>query len=137
MWHNVYMATIAAVAEFSSPDLTRVERGIPLEELNAFVAESGLGWPSIYETIIPSRTLKHRKARNEALSLDESDRFARFVRLYQFAVKVFGEQERAVRWLTKPKQRFDERTPIQMLRTELGGRLVEEMLGQIEHGMFA
>jgi putative toxin-antitoxin system antitoxin component (TIGR02293 family) len=58
------------------------------------------------------------------------------VRLYRFAVNVFGEQERALRWLGKPKHDFEERTPIQMLRTESGGRLVEEMLVQIEEGMF-
>jgi putative toxin-antitoxin system antitoxin component (TIGR02293 family) len=131
------MATAAAIAERSAPDFARIEEGIPLDELSAFVSESGLGWPAVYETVIPSRTLKHRKTRSETLSLDESDRFARLVRLVQFAVNVFGEKERALRWLAKPKHRFAERTPIQMLRTEAGGRLVEEMLGQIDEGMFA
>jgi putative toxin-antitoxin system antitoxin component (TIGR02293 family) len=126
----------AALQDRPAPNFTSVEHGIALDELAAFVADSDLGWPNIYETVIPSRTLKHRKSRNEPLSLDESDRFARLVRLYRFAVKVFGERERALRWLGKPKHRFDGRTPIQMLRTEIGGRLVEEMLIQIDEGMF-
>jgi len=129
------MATIA-LQDSPAPNFTSVEHGISLDELAAFVADSGLGWPDIYEAVIPSRTLKHRKSRSEPLSLDESDRFARLVRLYRFAIKVFGERERALRWLGKPKHRFEERTPIQMLRTESGGRLVEEMLVQIEEGMF-
>jgi putative toxin-antitoxin system antitoxin component (TIGR02293 family) len=59
------------------------------------------------------------------------------VRVFDQAVAVFGDAERAREWLGKPKRRFDQRTPMQMLRTDLGGRMVEEMLGQIEHGMFA
>jgi uncharacterized protein (DUF2384 family) len=53
------------------------------------------------------------------------------------AVRVIGEKEKALYWLGEPKRRFEGRTPIQMLRTDLGGRMVEEMLGQIYYGMFA
>ena len=118
-------------------DLQTVEAGVPLATLASFVEASGLRFGDIYEIVIPARTLKHRRARNEALTADESDKFARLVRVYDQAVKVFGEREKALRWLNHPKHRFDERTPVQMLRTEVGGRMVEEMLGQIEHGMFA
>jgi putative toxin-antitoxin system antitoxin component (TIGR02293 family) len=52
-------------------------------------------------------------------------------------VSVFGDQEKAREWLNQPKKRFDRRTPLHMLRTDLGGRMVEEMLGQIDEGMFA
>jgi len=44
---------------------------------------------------------------------------------------------RARIWLEEPKKRFDRRTPLEMLRTETGGRLVEEFLVQIDEGMFA
>jgi uncharacterized protein (DUF2384 family) len=38
--------------------------------------------------------------------------------------------------LTKQKSRFNERRPIQMLRTDLGSRMVEEMLVQIDEGIY-
>jgi putative toxin-antitoxin system antitoxin component (TIGR02293 family) len=117
-------------------DLQAVEAGVTLETMANFVEASGLRFADIYEVVIPARTLKHRKARQEPLNLDESDKFARLVRVYGQTVKVFGDREKALRWLTKPKHRFAERTPIQMLRTELGGRMVEEMLIQIDEGMF-
>ncbi len=110
---------------------------MPLTAIADFVANSGLQLKDIYEVVIPARTLKHRRDRKEALNLDESDKFARLVRVYDLSVKVFGDKEKALRWLNREKHRFDERTPLQMLRTEVGGRLVENMLGQIEHGMFA
>ena len=53
------------------------------------------------------------------------------------AEQVFGEPVRAWRWLRKAKRRFEGKTPVEMLATEAGARLVEEMIGQIEHGIFA
>jgi putative toxin-antitoxin system antitoxin component (TIGR02293 family) len=130
------MATLAEVPTLHI-DLASVEAGLPLAAIAGFVANSGLQFKDVYDVVIPARTLKHRRDRKEPLNLDESDKFARLVRIYDLTVKVFGDKEKALRWLNKPKHRFDERTPLQMLRTEVGGRMVENMLGQIEHGMFA
>jgi putative toxin-antitoxin system antitoxin component (TIGR02293 family) len=117
--------------------LEAVEEGVPVATMTNFVAASGMQFRDIYEVVIPARTLKHRKARKEPLTRDESDKLVRLVRVYDQAVQVLGEKEKALYWLSEPKRRFDGRTPIQMLRTDLGGRMVEEMLGQIQYGMFA
>jgi putative toxin-antitoxin system antitoxin component (TIGR02293 family) len=118
-------------------DLAHVESGVPLTTMSTFAESSGLPLKDLYEVVIPARTLKHRRARREPLSRDESDKLARLVRVFDHAVCVFGGPERARAWLDKPKKRFDNRTPLAMLRTEIGGRMVEEMLGQIDEGMFA
>jgi putative toxin-antitoxin system antitoxin component (TIGR02293 family) len=102
-----------------------------------FVAASGLQFRDIYDIVIPARTLKHRKARKEALTADESDKLARLIRTYDYAVRVLGDREKALHWLDKPLRRFAGRTPLQMMRTEFGARMVEEMLGQTDYGMFA
>jgi putative toxin-antitoxin system antitoxin component (TIGR02293 family) len=118
-------------------DWKAVEQGVPLPALEEFAASSGFALKDLLEVVIPARTLKHRRQRQEPLSLDESDRLARVARVYALAVRVFGNPEKARRWLSKPKIRFDDQTPLAMLRTDLGGRQVEEMLIQIEEGMFA
>jgi putative toxin-antitoxin system antitoxin component (TIGR02293 family) len=118
-------------------DLSRIEAGVPIATMSDFVASSGVPLKDLYDVVIPARTLKHRRARREPLSLDESDKLARVVRIFDHAVAVFEKVDRARAWLNAPKKRFDGRTPLEMLRTDTGGRLVEEMLGQIEYGMFA
>ena len=50
---------------------------------------------------------------------------------------LLGDDKVALDWLRARRQRFDGRTPMQMLCTETGGRLVEQMLLQIDEGMFA
>jgi putative toxin-antitoxin system antitoxin component (TIGR02293 family) len=118
-------------------NLETVESGVPVATMTEFVSASGVPLKDLYDIVIPARTLKHRRARGESLSPDESDKLARLVRIFDLAVKVFSNADRARAWLEEPKRRFDRRTPLTMLRTELGGRLVEEFLIQIDEGMFA
>jgi putative toxin-antitoxin system antitoxin component (TIGR02293 family) len=91
----------------------------------------------IYSLIIPRRTLTHRRARHEALSRDESDRAVRIARVIALAEEVFGDRARSWRWLRDGKRRFEGRTPLEMLGTEAGARLVEELLYRIDDGMAA
>jgi len=141
LWHNVYMSQAAAVpvspAHDFQIDLEAVQKGVPISALEEFSAYSGFAVKDLLEVVIPARTLKHRRERKQPLSLDESDRLARVARLYELAVRVFGNPDKARRWLTHPKIRFEERTPLAMMRTEAGGRGVEEMLYQIDEGVFA
>jgi putative toxin-antitoxin system antitoxin component (TIGR02293 family) len=118
-------------------NLSAIESGVPLSTLSDFVTSSGIPLKDLYGIVIPARTLKHRRERKQPLSRDESDKLARLVRVFDHAVKVFQSSERALLWLNSPKHRFDERTPMDMLQTEVGARSVEEFLGQIDYGMFA
>lgn len=87
--------------------------------------------------IIPPRTLSHRKSRNELLDVAESDRAVRVARILAIAELTFGDKQKALRWLRAPKKRFDQRTPLEMLLSELGARQVEDMLTRIDEGYFA
>jgi len=98
---------------------------------------SGLTDEEIYSLIIPRRTLTHRRARREALSRDESDRAVRIARVIALCEEVFGDRARSWRWLRDGKRRFEGRTPLEMLGTEAGARLVEELLYRIDDGMAA
>ncbi len=141
LWHNVPMNQLANTALEPSPAFAfswlDIAHGVPLRALEDFSIYSGIALRDLLDVIIPARTLKHRRQRKEPLNLDESDRLARVARLYELAVKVFGDADKARRWLSKPKERFREIFPVAMMRTELGGRQVEEMLYQIDEGMFA
>jgi putative toxin-antitoxin system antitoxin component (TIGR02293 family) len=118
-------------------DLKQVEDGLPLSVLDEFAAYSGVTKKELLEVVIPLRTLKHRKQKHEPLNLDESDRLARVGRMFELAARVYGNAEDARDWLTTPKHRFGERTPLAMLRTSTGELLVQEFLIQIDEGYFA
>jgi putative toxin-antitoxin system antitoxin component (TIGR02293 family) len=121
----------------SDRDLARlVEDRLPLTSVESLTS-NGLTDEEIYAYIVPRRTLMHRRARHEPLTHQESDRAVRIARIAALSEEVFGNDEKASRWLRKPKQRFSGRTPMEVLRTEAGARLVEEMLLQLDCGFFA
>ncbi len=113
-----------------------MEKQLPATAVKALV-RGGLSDAEVYRLIVPRRTLAHRIAKHQLLSRDESDKAVRVARITAMAEQVFGEPERAWHWLRKSKRRFNGRTPVEMLATEAGSRLVEEMIGQIDHGIFA
>jgi putative toxin-antitoxin system antitoxin component (TIGR02293 family) len=113
-----------------------IENHLPLETLSR-LERHGLSRDEVFSLIINPRTLKHRRTKRQALSLEESERAVRVSRILATAEATLGDDKVALHWLRAPKQRFDGRTPMQMLCTETGGRLVEQMLLQIDEGMFA
>ena len=113
-----------------------VERRLPANAVQALVA-SGLSDAEAYGLIVPRRTLAHRRAKREPLSREESDRAVRVARITSLAEQTFGESDRAWRWMRKSKRRFQGRAPIEMLATEAGARLVEEMIYQVDDGVAA
>src|SRR5215469_16972407 len=103
-----------------------------IKRLNAL----GLERSEIDAVVIPSRTLQHRRSRREKRAIEESDRVVRFIRALSLSETVYGGRERALAWLRKPHPRLDGRTPLSLLKTDTGARIVEELLIQIDEGMF-
>ena len=113
-----------------------VEERLPVAAISALM-EHGVLEKEIYSVIVPRRTLQHRRARKERLSREESDRAVRLARLVTLTKNVFGDHDSGMHWLRSPKKRFHGRTPMAMMETEAGSRLVEEALYQIDEGMAA
>ncbi|HEX3986835.1 MAG TPA: antitoxin Xre/MbcA/ParS toxin-binding domain-containing protein [Acidobacteriaceae bacterium] len=96
----------------------------------------GLERSEIDSIIIPQGTLQHRRSRREKLTVEESDRVLRAVRVLSLAESVYGNRERALAWTRKPHVRLDGRA-LSLLKADTGSRIVEELLVQIDEGMFA
>jgi putative toxin-antitoxin system antitoxin component (TIGR02293 family) len=112
-----------------------VERGLPLQSVD-LLRKEGLTFTEVHELVLPARTLKHRKEKKQVLSQEESDRTLRVARTISLADRVFGNHEKALRWLRRQNQRLGGRAPLEMLRSEAGGSLVRQMLYQIDEGIY-
>lgn len=98
------------------------------------LCEKGEVTPLERDQIIPLRTLKTRLSKEQPLTVDESDRLFRAAHITAMAQTVFGDRDKAKRWLSKPKERFNGQSPMALLSTIQGTRQVEEMLLQIAEG---
>lgn len=52
------------------------------------------------------------------------------------ATEVIGNRDEAMRWLGTPVRALDFATPISLLGTREGTARVEDVLGQMEHGVW-
>lgn len=126
--------------------LAMVERRFPPSTVDSLL---GLGFErtEVHSVVLPARTLQHRRSRKELLTVEESDRVIRMLRILRATEAVYESRVRALDWLRRSNPRLEPapldvlfarsgRTPISLLTTETGARMVEELLGQIAHGMF-
>jgi putative toxin-antitoxin system antitoxin component (TIGR02293 family) len=114
--------------------LQMVEQQLPTSSIKRLLA-LGLTRQEIDALVIPLRTLQHRRSKHEKLTVEESDRVLRVVRLLSQAEAVYGSRERAFDWLRRPVARLQNRAPLDLMRTDTGARIIEEMLVQIDEGM--
>ena len=123
--------------EFNNPiDAVRITReGIAPEAVEELVKNgfkrSEISW------IVAPRTLSHRRKNQERLNSEETGRWLRAARVQALSVEVFGDPDKALRWLHKPRKMFDSLSAIELLQTEAGAQLVEDTLGQLDAGYFA
>jgi hypothetical protein len=68
----------------------------------------GLTFSEVSEIVISPRTLKHRKARRELLSVEETGRMLRVARVLSLADQVFGNHEKALTWLRQVDERLNQ-----------------------------
>jgi putative toxin-antitoxin system antitoxin component (TIGR02293 family) len=116
-------------------DDTPAARAIP--EALAALKHHGYSDDEISALVVPRRTLARRIAGQELLTVEETDKALRLERIAVQAERVFGDPAKAHRWLRGPKDRLRGETPLAYLASESSARVVEEMLHQIDHGMFA
>jgi putative toxin-antitoxin system antitoxin component (TIGR02293 family) len=86
--------------------------------------------------VIPVRTLSHSR-RGGQFSPAQSDRVARFFRIWRRTLDTFGGADQARRWLERPTRPLGGAAPMSLLDTEEGARFVEDVLSRIDHGLAA
>lgn len=133
---SLFSVLLAQSAPASEMDVVKlVHNRLPVSVIDRLIAE-GVTKREI-EMVAPPRTIAHRRANAERLTVEESDRAVRLARVVAQTESVFGNKDKAMAWLRQPLKRFEGTTPIEMLATDVGSRLVEEALVQIDEGFFA
>jgi putative toxin-antitoxin system antitoxin component (TIGR02293 family) len=121
----------------SQADLALAVRDrLPLLALKG-LAEAGLTEREIERFVIPQRTRRHRAEKKQPLTIDESDRAVRLLRMQTLAEETFGDEAKANAWLRRPLAELDGETPLDIAQTEAGARVIETILAKIAWGAAA
>lgn len=113
-----------------------VRHRLPLLALRG-LTQAGISEQEIERFVIPQRTRRHRAEKAQPLTVEESDRAVRLLRIQTLAEDTFKDTQKAHLWLRKPLGVLSHETPLDVAQTEAGARLVEAVLARIAWGAAA
>jgi putative toxin-antitoxin system antitoxin component (TIGR02293 family) len=112
----------------------RVKEGLPASAFDLLCQAFEVARERMCQIVqIPARTL----ARRTVFKPEESERIVRLGRLFQRATEVLGSDVEARTWFRAPQSALGGVSPLDYADTEPGAREVEDLLGRLEHGVFA
>jgi putative toxin-antitoxin system antitoxin component (TIGR02293 family) len=114
----------------------RVRAGLEVAEVEALLRNGILRTEEVRK-VVPPRTLARRKSRQMRLSVEESDRIARLVRIAAHVARVFDDPELLSAWLRTGNPALGGERPIDLAITDIGARRVETVLNRIEWGDYS
>jgi putative toxin-antitoxin system antitoxin component (TIGR02293 family) len=130
--HSVLGADVRSQADLA----LAVRNRLPLSALLG-LSQAGLSDQEIERFVIPQRTRRHRADKKQPLTVDESDRAVRLMRVQSLAEETFGDRDKASRWLRRTLTELGGETPLVVAQTEAGARVIETVLGKIAWGAAA
>ncbi|MGH9381934.1 MAG: antitoxin Xre/MbcA/ParS toxin-binding domain-containing protein [Thermoanaerobaculia bacterium] len=112
-----------------------VEAGLPIESLELAVRRVAMNPRAVVELtheIVPRSTLKRIKKR---LNARQSERLERLARMTALAEEAWEDPELAHEFLTSRQPQLGGARPVDLARSDLGTRQVEQLLSRIEYSL--
>jgi putative toxin-antitoxin system antitoxin component (TIGR02293 family) len=129
---SIFTLTSRPLAE----QIQTIERGFPSSALAEIAAILGLPKARIIEGLkLVVRTITQREKKHERFSPMESERLYRVVRVRALAREIFSADAAVAEWMSVPDRSLGNRTPLEMLATDLGAQKVENLLRAMMHGV--
>ncbi|MFT4075058.1 MAG: DUF2384 domain-containing protein [Asticcacaulis sp.] len=128
----------AAGGAAASPEfLQQMREGLPVEAVRWLAQDIAPSESGFAERLVPRATLARFKARRR-LSQAASERIVRISNIWNLALTVFQNRDKAYRFLTTPNLMLGNQLPLDVaLDGEAGGRRVENILGRLLYGAAA
>jgi putative toxin-antitoxin system antitoxin component (TIGR02293 family) len=117
--------------------IAAIDKGLPYASLESVAKRVGLTTLEEKSQVlgIPERTLQ-RRADAGKLDRSESELTVRLARIAQHAEEVLEDMDKAYRWLREPNEALGGKRPFDLIRTDLGTQLVDDVLTRIEYTVY-
>ena len=115
----------------------QIERGLPLSAVDQLARQVAPDDRNFKYNFVSRPTYARRKAQGPTgrLSKAESARLVRFIRIWEMALRVWKGEDAARAFLQRPHMLLEGRTPLAVILSgEVGGQLVEDILGRLLYG---
>ncbi len=125
------------IAKFGSPiELAKLQvRGIPLASIGATAKMYGVSETMVRDLAdLNTSTFYRLRKERRKLSRDYSETVTRLIHLHARASEVLPNPNK---WFHTKNPHLEDQTPMELARTEAGGRAVESLLERLEYGSVA
>jgi putative toxin-antitoxin system antitoxin component (TIGR02293 family) len=112
-------------------------KGIKISNALDLVNKLGLSQLEFANILHVSLRTVQRFESSKLLDSDGSSKIIQLQNINTKGVNVFGSQSSFNQWIRTPLLSLNNKTPLQYFDTPFGFQLIEQLLGRIEHGIFA
>jgi len=112
--------------------------GITKQSLDSLISYLGISKKAFSENILDTsvKTLERKKS-TDKLSRHISSVAIEIARVVEHALSVFEDEEKVRGWLNSPIRALNYQKPIDLLSSPTGLRMVDDILGRIEYGVYS
>lgn len=115
-----------------------LEQGLPYSTFTRLAKVTGLDKQSMASVVNIAPATLQRRIKAGHFQQDESDRLYRLAQVYCATLELFeGDTEAAQAWLHRPTRGLGGVRPIDMIVTSAQTNAVLDLIGRLEHGVFA
>jgi len=131
-------APIGAGHRGASGELVELRPGmVPFGAIARIAQGLDIGASRLLQAIGMSARTAMRRRKEGHRKLDEADRLLRVARVVEEALRVFGSEDKASRWLKTPHPMLGDAAPVDLLDSDAGTRSVSDELVRVDYGDFA
>jgi putative toxin-antitoxin system antitoxin component (TIGR02293 family) len=114
--------------------LDYLDKGLPVSSVDKVAQAIAPADSEFRYRIVPRATLARTKAKRR-LSKTQGELVARLAEVWTDAIRVWKSETAARGFLNRKHPLLEDNRPVDLaLRSEIGARLVREVLGRLEHG---
>ncbi|SHE63217.1 putative toxin-antitoxin system antitoxin component, TIGR02293 family [Cnuella takakiae] len=117
--------------------ISKVRQGMTRKDLEDVKESFGLDYETLAKVLSVAKATLFNKKGAEKFNPSLSEKIFVLADLYSYGLSVFGEKERFNSWLEKENRALGYARPLELLDTMIGVDEVKNMIGRIEHGIYA
>ncbi len=122
---------------YNSITIEEVRNGLPFSLYNEIKLNLKLSNSQLNQLLQVSNSKLLQRKKTGHFNLNESDKLARIIRLFDQATLLFeGDKDAAADWLHSPCNAFNDKAPLEHIDSEFGARKVEYLIHGLEYGEF-
>ena len=112
--------------------------GITKQSLESLIGYLGISKKAFSENILDTsvKTIERKKS-TDKLSKHISSVAIEIARVVEHALEVFEDEEKVKGWLNSPIRALNYQKPIELFSSSAGLRLVDDILGRIQYGVYS